>query len=68
MEAVARIAADHPQIAEIDVNPLLIRGAEPVAAASQAIAMGSTAFWAVVVAWGAIKAFQSEGFLFGRSG
>ena len=32
MEAVARIAADHPQIAEIDVNPLLIRGAEPVAA------------------------------------
>ena len=32
MEAVARIAADHPQIAEIDVNPLLIRGADPVAA------------------------------------
>jgi len=32
MEAVAQIAADHPQIAEIDVNPLLIRGAEPVAA------------------------------------
>ncbi len=32
LEAVARIAADHPDIAEIDVNPLLIRGAEPVAA------------------------------------
>lgn len=32
IEAVARIAADHPRIAEIDVNPLLIRGAEPVAA------------------------------------
>ena len=32
IEAVARIAADHPQIAEIDVNPLLIRGGEPVAA------------------------------------
>ena len=32
MEAVARIASDHPRIAEIDVNPLLIRGAEPVAA------------------------------------
>ena len=32
MNAVARIAADHPQIAEIDVNPLLIRGGEPVAA------------------------------------
>ena len=32
IEAVAQIAADHPQIAEIDVNPLLIRGGEPVAA------------------------------------
>ncbi len=32
MEAVARIAADHPRIAEIDVNPLLIRGGDPVAA------------------------------------
>ena len=32
MEAVAQIAADHPQIAEIDVNPLLIRGGDPVAA------------------------------------
>ena len=32
LEAVARIAADHPAIAEIDVNPLLVRGAEPVAA------------------------------------
>lgn len=31
IEAVAQIAADHPQIAEIDVNPLLIRGGEPVA-------------------------------------
>ena len=32
IEAVARIAADHPRIAEIDVNPMLIRGSEPVAA------------------------------------
>ena len=32
IEAVARIAADHPRIAEIDVNPILIRGSEPVAA------------------------------------
>ena len=32
LEAVARIAADHPGIAEIDVNPLLIRGADPIAA------------------------------------
>ena len=32
MEAVARIAADHPLIAEIDINPLLIRGSDPVAA------------------------------------
>ena len=32
VEAVARIAADHPRIAEIDLNPLLVRGAEPVAA------------------------------------
>ena len=30
--AVAQIAADHPQIAEIDVNPLLIAGDWPVAA------------------------------------
>ena len=30
--AVAQIAADHPQIAEIDVNPLLIAGDCPVAA------------------------------------
>lgn len=45
----------------------LIR-AEPVAAASQAIAMGSTACWALVVAWAAVRAFQREAFLFGRSG
>ena len=32
IQAVARIAADHPRIAEIDVNPLLIRGDSPVAA------------------------------------
>lgn len=32
LEAVARIAADHPRIAEVDVNPLLVRGFEPVAA------------------------------------
>ena len=32
LEAVARIAADHPRIAEIDVNPILIRGSEPIAA------------------------------------
>jgi acyl-CoA synthetase (NDP forming) len=32
IEAVARIAADHPEIAEIDVNPLLVRDGEPVAA------------------------------------
>ena len=30
--AVARIAEDHPQIAEIDVNPLIIAGDRPVAA------------------------------------
>ena len=32
VQAVARIAADHPEIAEIDVNPLLIDGDRPVAA------------------------------------
>ncbi len=32
IDAVARIAADHPEIAEIDVNPLLVRDGEPVAA------------------------------------
>jgi len=32
MEAVAQIAADHPRIVEIDVNPLLIRAGDPVAA------------------------------------
>jgi acyl-CoA synthetase (NDP forming) len=31
IQAIARIAAEHPQIAEIDVNPLLIRVSEPVA-------------------------------------
>ena len=30
--AVARIAEDHPQIAEIDLNPLIIAGDRPVAA------------------------------------
>ena len=32
LEAVARIAADHPRIVEIDINPILICGSEPVAA------------------------------------
>ncbi len=32
VRAVARIAAAHPQIAEIDINPLLIAGSSPVAA------------------------------------
>jgi acyl-CoA synthetase (NDP forming) len=31
LDAVARIATDHPCIAEIDVNPLLVRGSDPVA-------------------------------------
>jgi acyl-CoA synthetase (NDP forming) len=30
--AVAQIAADHPRVAEIDMNPLLVRGSQPVAA------------------------------------
>lgn len=42
--------------------------AEPVALSAQAVAMGSTAFWALVVAYAAVRAFESEGFLFGRSG
>ncbi len=29
--AVSRIALDHPDIAEIDINPLIVRGAKPVA-------------------------------------
>jgi hypothetical protein len=29
--AVGRIALDHPEIAEIDINPLIIRGAKPIA-------------------------------------
>lgn len=32
IQAVARMALDHPEIAEIDVNPLLIEGDRPVAA------------------------------------
>jgi acyl-CoA synthetase (NDP forming) len=32
IEALARIAHDHPAIAEIDVNPFIIEGATPVAA------------------------------------
>jgi acyl-CoA synthetase (NDP forming) len=31
IEAVARMAADHPEIREIDVNPLLVDGDQPVA-------------------------------------
>ena len=31
LEAVARMAVDHPEIREIDVNPVLIDGAQPVA-------------------------------------
>jgi succinyl-CoA synthetase beta subunit len=30
--ALARIAADHPSVTEIDVNPLIVQGATPVAA------------------------------------
>jgi len=45
----------------------LIRG-EAVAAGSMALAMASTALWAVAVVWLAIRAFSSEPFLFGRSG
>lgn len=45
----------------------LVRG-EAVAASAQALAMASTAAWAVAVAWLAVRAFRSEGFLFGRSG
>jgi acyl-CoA synthetase (NDP forming) len=32
IHALARIAADHPAVAEIDVNPLIVEGATPVAA------------------------------------
>jgi acyl-CoA synthetase (NDP forming) len=32
VQAVARIALDHPRIAEIDVNPLLVAAGKPVAA------------------------------------
>lgn len=32
IRALARIAQDHPSIIEIDVNPLMIEGSEPVAA------------------------------------
>jgi len=39
--AVARIAADHPRIAEIDVNPLLIAGDVPVAADALMVVSGA---------------------------
>ena len=29
--AVGQIALDHPEIAEIDINPLIVRGSKPVA-------------------------------------
>jgi acyl-CoA synthetase (NDP forming) len=32
IRALARIAADHPAVAEIDVNPFIVEGATPVAA------------------------------------
>ena len=31
LTAVGRIALDHPEIAEIDINPLIVRGAKPIA-------------------------------------
>jgi len=32
IQAVGRMALDHPEIAEIDVNPVLVQGAQPIAA------------------------------------
>lgn len=29
--AVGQIALDHPEIEEIDINPLILRGAKPIA-------------------------------------
>ena len=32
IQAIGQMALDHPEIAEIDVNPLLVQGDRPVAA------------------------------------
>jgi len=37
VRALARISADHPDITEIDVNPLIVEGSTPVAADALAI-------------------------------
>jgi acyl-CoA synthetase (NDP forming) len=44
IKAVAQIALDHPHVAEIDVNPLLIEGGRPVAA--DALIILSAEMWA----------------------
>ena len=41
IRALARIAEDHPDVTEIDVNPLIVEGATPVAADALVI-LGST--------------------------
>ena len=41
IQAIAQMAADHPEIAEIDVNPLLVSGPDLVAADALVILSGS---------------------------
>jgi len=43
IRAVARIAEDHPAVLEIDVNPLIVEGATPVAADALVILDGTAA-------------------------
>ena len=40
IKAIAQLAADHPEIAEIDVNPLLVSGTDLVAADALVILAG----------------------------
>lgn len=43
IQAVGRMALDHPQIAEIDVNPVLVQGDRPIAADALIILSGDGA-------------------------